>query len=232
MSRWTGRSIVAVTVAVAAFAVLMVVSASGPVSMWHDPPPSPPERPTATVDTIPVYESTPMTGEMGEPPDSDVLRVIVTVVGIVLIVMVLYAVASTFLGRIRVRRRFGPKAQPHAALPEPPPETIEMDVEGQLAALEHGTPRNAIVECWLRLEDDVAAAGLPRQASETSAEFTTRVLASYSLDAGPIVELAALYREARFSRHELGAAERDRALVALRSVHASLGAAAVATTDS
>jgi hypothetical protein len=91
-----------------------------------------------------------------------------------------------------------------------------------LAALAQGSPRNAIVECWLRLEEDVAAAGLPRHVSETSAEFTTRVLGWYAIDPAPIADLAALYREARFSRHELGQGERDRALVALRRVHAML----------
>ena len=92
---------------------------------------------------------------------------------------------------------------------------VELDVEAQLAALAHGSPRNAIVACWLRLEDDVAAAGLPRHVAETSAEFTTRVLASYSLDPSAVIELAALYREARFSLHTMEQADRDRALVAL-----------------
>jgi hypothetical protein len=68
----------------------------------------------------------------------------------------------------------------------------------------------------------VADAGLPRHVAETSAEFTTRVLASYSLDPSPVNELAALYREARFSVHPMEQADRDRALIALRHVHAAL----------
>jgi hypothetical protein len=47
----------------------------------------------------------------------------------------------------------------------------------QRAALLDGAPRNAIVQCWLQLERDVAAAGLRRDPADTSLEFTERVLA-------------------------------------------------------
>jgi hypothetical protein len=58
--------------------------------------------------------------------------------------------------------------------------------------------------------------------AETSAEYTTRVLAAAGLDGEAITTLAALYREARFSTHALGETDRRRAAAALRTVHASL----------
>jgi hypothetical protein len=99
---------------------------------------------------------------------------------------------------------------------------VELDEAAQFDALADGEPRNAIVACWLRLEDDVAAAGWPRHAAETSAEYTTRVLAAVGLDGEAVTALAALYREARFSTHTLGEADRSRATAALRAVHGSL----------
>ena len=56
---------------------------------------------------------------------------------------------------------------------------------------------------------------MSRVSSETSAEYVARVVASGSVNAGPIGELAALYREARFSRHDLGDEHRARAFASL-----------------
>jgi Domain of unknown function (DUF4129) len=96
------------------------------------------------------------------------------------------------------------------------------DVTGQLAAVEDGNPRNGIVRCWLRLEEIIASAGLPRDRAETSAEFTVRVLRTLDLDPRAIGSLAALYREARFSEHELDEGARTAARSALQQLHSDL----------
>jgi hypothetical protein len=96
------------------------------------------------------------------------------------------------------------------------------DVEAHLDAVAGGTPRNAIVRCWLLLEESVARAGLPRQPFETSAEFTVRVLHRLDLDPRAIGGLAALYREARFSEHDLGEDARTAARDALELLHQDL----------
>jgi hypothetical protein len=54
------------------------------------------------------------------------------------------------------------------------------------------------------------------------------VLSNYPVARDAIDELAALYREARFSRHELGEHQRDRAVAALRRLHADLATRAAA----
>ena len=100
---------------------------------------------------------------------------------------------------------------------------LAVDAGQQRAALLEGSPRNAITACWLRLEDVVAAAGLRRGAADTSTEFVRKVLAGSTADAAAINELAALFREARFSTHPLGELERSAALAALERVHHSLG---------
>ena len=99
---------------------------------------------------------------------------------------------------------------------------ITADAEAQRSALLRGAPRNAIVECWLLLEAAVVDVGVPREPSDTSAEFTQRVLATVSVDPAAISVLAALYREARFSNHPMTEESRRMAVEALDSVHRGL----------
>lgn len=100
--------------------------------------------------------------------------------------------------------------------------TIAADAEAQHAALRSGVPRNAIVECWLRLEGAVIEAGVAPVPSDTSAEFTQRVLAAQDVDAEALLTLATLYREARFSDHVMTEGARASAIDALTALHASL----------
>ena len=99
---------------------------------------------------------------------------------------------------------------------------INADADAQRAALQRGSPRNAIVECWLRLEAAVVAAGVPRDPADTSTELTVRVLATHHVDPVAIARLAALYREARFSDHPMGEDARRAAIDALDDVHDGL----------
>jgi hypothetical protein len=220
-----------VAVAVVGLVLAMLASSSGVVHLWDPPPPSHHSR-VVDGDAPSTQAPAPQLPPRSEsqPTDSRVLEIVALAVLTVVAAAALYAVVMLLLRGIgplpRRRRRWSAPDDdepPHAVLPDVE-VAVELDVEAQLAALASGTPRNAIVACWLQLEEDVADAGLPRRASETSAEFTTRVLATYSIDESPIEELAALYREARFSRHELGQRERERALAALRRLHDTLRA--------
>jgi hypothetical protein len=74
----------------------------------------------------------------------------------------------------------------------------------------------------MQLERDAAEAGLARLESETSAEYVERVVEGSSVDPGPIRELSALFREARFSDHALDEGHRQRAVDALGRVEAAL----------
>ena len=222
------RSVALVVIAGVGFAVLMLAASAGSVSMWHDPPSSgSSEAPQFEPQDVEPQEAQPSSAESDDEVGSAVLAAVFGAVMLLVALAVGWAIVALFAAWIRNRRRRPPPMPDHdvLVLPEGESTVVELDVDAQLAALAQGSPRNAIVECWLRLEDDVAAAGLPRHLAETSAEYTTRVLASYALDPSAIVELAALYREARFSLHALGQADRDRAVIALRNVHASLAAA-------
>ncbi len=95
----------------------------------------------------------------------------------------------------------------------------------RLAALAEGDPRNAVVACWVALEDAADGAGLARDAAETSAEFTQRVLAGWQIDRGTVTQLAELYREARFSAHPVSELMRAEAVQALKTIHDHLRSA-------
>lgn len=99
---------------------------------------------------------------------------------------------------------------------------LAQSAEKSLARLREGDPRNAIVRCWLDLEDTVSGIGLSRDPALTSEEFTAEVLTRYAVTPATISDLAALYREARFSEHALGELQRERALEALRSLRDEL----------
>ncbi len=79
------------------------------------------------------------------------------------------------------------------------------------------------MECWHRFEELAESSGVRRLPWETSSEFTIRLLDRVSADEGAVGELAELYRDARYSRHEVGEDSRDRATAALDRIHRSLG---------
>lgn len=143
-----------------------------------------------------------------------------------------FAVAAFLVVRHLWRDRWHPPEKPvrldFDVLPEAAvTAALRDDVTTQLATVAEGSPRNAIVRCWLRLEEVVAAAGLPRSSWETSAEFTVRILHALDLDPRSIGVLAQLYREARFSGHELDETARTSAAAALQQLHRDLEALGV-----
>ncbi len=68
------------------------------------------------------------------------------------------------------------------------PAVLLDTTQQQLTAIRQGTPRNAIVACWWELERSAEATGFPRAASETSSEFTQRVLNRYLVEASSLEE--------------------------------------------
>lgn len=117
----------------------------------------------------------------------------------------------------RQRRR-----SPSMPLPEMP-RAVEADDVAVLAAIREGPPRNAIVRCWMLLEQDAAAAGMRREPAETSSEYVERVVGASSVDPRPIADLGALFREARFSSRSVDETQRAKAEQALTRTLASLG---------
>lgn len=89
-------------------------------------------------------------------------------------------------------------------------------------ALSEADPRNAVVACWVALEEAVRRSGLRDDPSETASELTIRVLGRWQVDQAAITDLSEAYREARFSRHPVSEQQRDRAISALERIHEDL----------
>jgi hypothetical protein len=219
------RAIAAWAAGALAVGLALTVASSGAVRVWSDPP----ARYVAEVRPATTDEISSELPELGdlianEPTTNNTwLSRAFAVVGLMVLLALAYVVVSTWLRVWRERERTT-RATTNAltALDAAAGSDVELDEAAQFDALAHGEPRNAIVACWLRLEDDVAAAGWPRHVAETSAEYTARVLAAAGLDGEAVTALAALYREARFSSHPLSEDDRNRAAAALRTVHESL----------
>lgn len=229
------RGVAGVVAAAAAVMVALVVAASSPGNDLLSRPRAtvPVDRDTVTLPATPseVPTSTTSTSAPLEGWNPS------TLLGALLQVLAVLLVASAVVLLVAAVRALVRRTTPHVtthgaptfAAPQPPEELLA-NAEQRMEGLRHGTPRNAIVAAWMSLEDDAAQCGLPRLAHETSAEYTERVLRTWEVDAARIQELARLYREARFSRHEIGEGQRERAIDALQVVHADLARAASAPT--
>jgi len=190
------------------------------------------DRPNQTARSAPE-KSEPTDGDDDDPwlpwlPPLDLLLLVPTAL--------VFGVALLVVARLRlVRRRrqltgrMGVRTSP---VPDPERPT-EDDDTGLPEALDEGvrligagTPRNAIVAAWVRLEQAVESPHFPHRPEETPSELVERALASYHLDNESIRRLAALYREARFSRHPLTEQHRAEAAACLAQLLAALGARA------
>lgn len=101
-------------------------------------------------------------------------------------------------------------------------EALRQGQEEHRAALAGSDVRNAIVACWVLLEEAAAEAGFTRLPAETTTEFAAGFLHALDIDPLPVATLAGLFREARFSTHALPADRREGAEVALAGIHHDL----------
>ena len=205
-------------------AALVVASTGRPIPLLV--------RPSALVPTIPppVTATPTLGGTPGTSPTASqapvpfepspflVALVQILLVGTVLVVLL--ALARLLVAVLR-KPHLTVHEEPTFAVPLVPTELLEA-ARQRLRDLESGEPRNAIVAAWLDLEGSAAATGLPRLPSETSTEYTERVIQAWAVDRDRLADLAALYREARFSVHPLGEEHRARAIADLRVLIADL----------
>lgn len=232
MNRRDAWVVVAATLTSLLFAT---VSTSGGVGLWGQPQwdPTPRERAPLEIDTPfePGQLLVQSEDERSDPIElpgwlEALLQVAVVAMVFTAVIVVLMA---GWRNRPRVRwRRESTGPGEFDVLPDIAAAVVEQ-AAAQRSALLAGAPRNAIVQCWLRLEADVAAAGLERDPADTSLEFTERVLARYTVDSEAITQLAALYREARFSDHPFEESHRRTALDALDRLHQTLDGSTIGT---
>jgi Domain of unknown function (DUF4129) len=103
---------------------------------------------------------------------------------------------------------------------------VTATLDNTLAAFRQGDRQRAVIACWIRLEQIAEAAGFARQRSETSTELADRWLARLPLSRQPLLTLAELYREARYSSHRVSDAALDTARSALEQLRREITASA------
>lgn len=205
---------------VLAIGLLLFAASSGPTRLWSDPPPAGVttvlvDQPAATSTIAP--EDTTAPGEpVSRPWGGNLLGYLAALAALIVILLVLRTRGVT-VGRPGWRRWLR-NASTGDDLPEIEQPDLMVEAAAADEALGVGSPKNAIVACWMQLERGVAASGLQRLPAETSLEYVERVVAASSVRPEPIQELADLYREARFSRHDMSEADRGRARVLLQDV--------------
>jgi hypothetical protein len=123
--------------------------------------------------------------------------------------------------------KFGRGAKPPELEDEVAPAPLAEAVEQGLRDLDQGGAGDGVVACWVHLERAAADAGTHRAAPETASELVGRLIERHPVSSAPLFRLAELYREARYSRHELPESARTEARAALEQLHAELAASPV-----
>lgn len=220
-----GLSSTVVTAAITALLAMLLLAwgagsgtplISEPQGTWGSPPPiSLPQIDTEAA-TIPPPE--PDGGEADVGPDYNqfIVDAIQIVMGLALLLLVAFL----------LRKMLSTRLEPRTANPADEDELIALlDATGEevrFRALSEGDPRNAVVACWVALEEAVVSSGLRPDRTETAVELTRRVLSRWEVDEASITALSAAYREARFSRHPITEQQRESAVAALERIHEDL----------
>lgn len=150
-----------------------------------------------------------------------------------LILAVLVGIPLTFVLLFLARRLIDwlVHAPPSSGTPDPDPQYLHRDftlvedaVNAALAEMDLGTdPRAAIMACWAHFERASEAVGIERESSDTPADLVRKLLERHALDGDSLYRLSEAYLRARYSPHQVGEADRDRARDALIALQAQLG---------
>lgn len=131
---------------------------------------------------------------------------------------VVTAVAAIALWR--GRRRRAPAAQ---QAPGAKPSPLAAAVAAGSSALERSLgAREAIIACYAAMEEALAATGYPRRAADTPEELLQRAVADGVIRTPAARRLTTLFREARFSHHDLADTQRHDASAALEEISGDL----------
>lgn len=220
------RTILAL-IGVVVVVLLAVTTTSGPVDYTARAPSLPWDLPAPDLDVEVAGDADESSDEARENEESESALTELVSVAIVVAVAGLILWQIVILWRRRPRAPFGRSRQlEELEVLDDRLDALAADVQAdaaeQRSALLRGEPRNAIVACWLRLETLVTDSGVERRISDTSTDLAVRTLGALDVDAAALGALAALYREARFSAHEMDETKRRAAIDALDVLHDGL----------
>jgi hypothetical protein len=153
------------------------------------------------------------------------LGTVAVVIGCVVLAVLLGVMVWT-LSREITRRRVRGKMPPRQVSRTASAEEVVAALDAGLIDLSDADldPRRAVIACWLRLEQAAAAAGTPRQASDTSTDLVTRLLGEHHVSGDVLASFADVYREARYATHTVDERMREQARSALQRLRTELTA--------
>jgi hypothetical protein len=155
---------------------------------------------------------------------------------VVSLAIVALAVAAVLVFWVAVRPRVDLPAigggVPLATGAAPRPDAVDSAplvdaVQAGLRELSYGGPGEGVIACWVLLERAAADAGTHRAQPDTPSELAGRLIDRHDVSPGPLLRLAELYREARYSRHVLPESARAEARAALEQVADELAGAPI-----
>ena len=137
-----------------------------------------------------------------------------------LIIAIVAAVVVSIWWSARLRRPAAPLVIEDVSTEE----LREAVAEGRAALAGIDDARAAIIACYVAMERRLADRGTARGAADTPDELLARAVAAGTVRGGAAGRLTALFYEARFSTHPLGAGQRDAASAALDELADELAA--------
>lgn len=143
----------------------------------------------------------------------------------VLALLALIVLLVGWLLRLRIRRRSRAATRSRTADPQVLVRNLVEAADQSLDELTDeldGPTHEVIIACWLRLRDAAVSAGVELRAADSPAEFIARIRGATPVPSEPLERLARLFREARFSKHEMTSADRTSAVQALLAIRAAL----------
>jgi uncharacterized protein DUF4129 len=137
--------------------------------------------------------------------------------GAVVLLVVVAAVTAAAVAALWLRRRLRATNAPHRHVAAPSPLAVAVAAGSPALGATAGA-REAIIACYAAMEDALAAAGSPRRLADTPEELLNRAVGSGIVRTPAARRLTSLFREARFSPHELAEAQRHAARSALDDI--------------
>lgn len=205
---------VAIGLAAVVFVVLLMVSTGGQLDVVHAPAHTTAAAAHADVSGPPIGSSQPKTSDLG---------VTGFLIGLILLGgFIIVGIAALLLSLRKILGGRRHIARVRVTDDDRLLDAVAEDAHEHLAALRQGEPRDAIIACWMSLESTMRRIGLEPDEAETPTELVQRVLSAYPVERAPIERLAALYREARFSTHEIPETSRSLAVGAIERLHTEL----------
>jgi hypothetical protein len=153
----------------------------------------------------------------GSPSDADADAA--TGTAILAVALLAFVAVSLAIPLARFLRRMAAEAPPKG----PPSGEMARAVARAVRTIrEGGDYREAVIQCYSDLMAALASRGVQGQEPLTAREIEGVALQRVGLTRGSVDALTGLFEEARYSKHDIGPAQRDAAVTALEAIRREL----------